>query len=68
MYLFYFLLCKLEESIGFVKIFDFQFLMDLHILGSPDHDLTISEKCLSSCLSVRSFVCLSVCVHRTKIL
>ena len=29
---------KTEESIGFVKIFDFQFLMDLYILGCHEHD------------------------------
>ena len=37
---------KIEESIGFVKIFDFRVLMDLHVLGCPEHDLTISGKCL----------------------
>ena len=40
-----------------MKIFDFRFLMDLHILGCPEHDLTISGKCLSVCESV----CLCVC-------
>ena len=38
-----------EESIGFVKIFDFQFLMDLHGLRCPEHDITISGKCPSVC-------------------
>ena len=40
----------MEESIGFVKIFDFQFLMDLQALGCSEHDLFISKKCLSECL------------------
>ena len=40
-----FLLSSIEvyESIGFVKIFDFQFLIDLHILGCPGHNLFIPE-------------------------
>ena len=36
----------IEETIFFVKIFDFQFLMDLHVFGCPEHDLAISEKYL----------------------
>ena len=54
---------KVEENIGFVQIFDFRFLMDLHVLGCPEHDLTLFWKisvCLWFCL------CVSVCV--TKIL
>ena len=47
---FYFLLYTQEESIGFVKIFDFRFLIDLHVLRCPEHDLTIFRKCLSVCL------------------
>ena len=43
--------------IGFVKIFDFRFLMDLYILECPDHDLTISGKCLYACLSACPCVC-----------
>ena len=50
----------MEESIDFVEIFYFWFLMDLHALGCPEHDLTVSGKCLS--------VCVSVCVSMTKIL
>ena len=42
----------MEEIIGFVQIFDFQFLMGLRVLGCPEHDLTISGKCLSLSLSV----------------
>ena len=41
-----------EESIGFVQILDFRFLIDLHVLKRPEHDLTISGKCLSVCVSV----------------
>ena len=54
---FYFLLSsiKIEESISFVQISDFRFLMDLHVLGCPEHDLSISGKCLSVCESV--YVC-----------
>ena len=33
-----------EESIGITKIFSFWFLMSLHILGCPEHDLTIFAK------------------------
>ena len=32
---------SIEENICFVKIFDFRFLMDLHCLRCPEHDLTI---------------------------
>ena len=41
-----------------MEIFDFRFLMDLHVLGCPDDDLTISGKCLSVCMCVcgKSFV------------
>ena len=35
-----------------MKIFDFRFLMDLQVLGCPEHDLTVSGNCLSVCLSV----------------
>ena len=66
--LFYFLLYALEKSIGFVKIFEFRFSMDLHVLGYPEHDLTIFRKCLSVCLCVCVDVCLCVCVSVTKIL
>ena len=30
-----------------MQIFDFMLLMDLHVLGCSEHDLTISRKCLS---------------------
>ena len=32
-----------------MQIFDFRFLMELHVLGCPEHGLTISGKCLSLC-------------------
>ena len=38
-------------------MFDFRFLMDLHVLERPDQDVTISGKCLH----VRLFVCMCVC-------
>ena len=41
-----------EESTGFLQIFDFRFLMDLHVLGCSEHDLTIFGKCLSVCVCV----------------
>ena len=47
-------------QIGFVKVFDFRFLMDLHVLGCVKHDLTISRKCLSVCLCFCASVCLCV--------
>ena len=34
-----------------MQIFDFRFLLDLHVLGCPEQDLTISGKCLPVCLS-----------------
>ena len=37
------------------KIFDFRFLMDLHVLRYPQHDLTIFRKCLSVCMSPKFF-------------
>ena len=35
-----------------MQIFYFRFLMDLHVLGCPEHDLTIYTKCLSVYISV----------------
>ena len=49
---FYFLLYTSEESIGFTKIFDIRFSMDLQVLRCPEHDLTIFRKCMSIGLSV----------------
>ena len=69
---FFFVICTFfyihkKKSIGFGKIFDFRFSMDLHVLRCPEHDLTIFRKCLSVCLSV----CLPVlfcghCMSRTN--
>ena len=39
----------------FCETFNFRFLMDLHVLGCLQHDLTISGKCLS--VSVREKFC-----------
>ena len=44
-FFFHFLLYIQEESIGFAKIFDFRFSMDLHVLRCPEQDLII-RKCL----------------------
>ena len=55
---FFFKLSSIEEIIGFVEIFDFRFLIDLCVVGYPEHDLIISGKCLTGCL----------CVGMTKIL
>ena len=41
-----------EESIDFVQIFNCRFLMDLHVLGCPEHVMTVPRKCLSVCMSV----------------
>ena len=41
------------ESIGFVKIFDLRFLMDLHVFCCLKHNFTIYTKCLSVCVSAR---------------
>ena len=47
---FYFLLYpSQEENIVILKIFDFRFLTDLHVLECPEHDFTIFTKCLSVC-------------------
>ena len=52
-FVFYLLLYSIyEESIRVVKIFEFLFSMDLHILGCPEHKFTIFTKCLSVCLCV----------------
>ena len=40
------------------------FFLDLHVLECPEHDLTISGKCLSVCVSA----CVHVCVCVTRIL
>ena len=36
-----------KKNIVFIKSFDFWFLMDLHVIGCPGHDLSIAGKCLS---------------------
>ena len=36
----------MEGNVGFMKIYDLWFLMDLHVLGWPEHDLTSFPKCL----------------------
>ena len=41
-----------------VQIFEFWFLKNLHILGCPDHDLTIYGICLSVCLDVWTCICM----------
>ena len=46
----------IEENIGFIKIFDFRFVADLHVLGGSEHDFTISGKCLSLCASDKNFL------------
>ena len=35
---------------------NFRFLMKFHALGCPEHDLTISGKCLSVCVCDKNFV------------
>ena len=39
-----------------MKNFDFWFLMDLHILGCFEYDLTISGKCLCACVCDKNFM------------
>ena len=46
------------KSIGFVKIFDMQFTVDLHVLLCPKHVLTTFRKC----------ACLKYCGHCTSII
>ena len=47
-YHYYFLLYYTdEEKTEIVKILDFWFLTDLHILRYPEHDFTIFRKCRS---------------------
>ena len=43
-----------------MKIFDSRFLVDLHVLGCPEHEFTIFRKCLCVCVCVD--VCGDVCV------
>ena len=47
-----------RKIIGFLQIFDFRLLMDLHDLGCPEHNLTISRKCLFVylCVHDKNFV------------
>ena len=40
-----------EESVGFAKILDNRFSMDLHVSRCPEHDLSIFRKRLSVCMS-----------------
>ena len=47
----YFLLLSISgKRIGIVKIFDFLFLTDLHVLRCFEHDFAIFTKCLSICV------------------
>ena len=51
-FLSYRLICFIiiDESIGFVKILHCRFLMDLHVPGWSEHDLTVSGNfCLCVC-------------------
>ena len=49
-YLFYILVSMYKkESIGFVQTFDLRFLMDLHVSGCSEYDLTTFTKSLSVC-------------------
>ena len=41
----------IEKSIVFVKIFNFRFLTDLHILGCSEHNFTTLKK-ISVCASI----------------
>ena len=51
---FYFLLySKKGISIGMVKSFDFWFLMDLNVLGCPEHDFNIFKKYMSLCICTK---------------
>ena len=59
-YLFPFFHIK-RKSMSFMQLFDFRFLIDLHVLGCPENDLTTFGKCLSVCLSVCVSVCVTVC-------
>ena len=56
MIFFYLSSIKIEESIGFIKTFSFWFLMDLHVLGCPEHDLPDSGKRLSVCVCDKNIV------------
>ena len=44
---------------GFEKALDFRLLMDLHVFGCPEHEMTISEKksvCVCVCVCDKNFV------------
>ena len=60
---FYFLLYGWEDSIGFAKISNIRFWMDLHVLRCTKHDLIILRKCLSVCMSLK--FC-EHCISRTN--
>ena len=53
-----------RRKYGFRAKFLFPVFDGFNVLGCPEHDLTISGKCLSVCL----YVCVSLCVCVTKIL
>ena len=53
---FFFISFYIGKSTGFVKVWDFQFLMDLYVLEFPEHNFTISRKCLSVCMCDQNFV------------
>ena len=44
--IFHFLLCRSEERIRIGEFSDFRFLMNLHVLGSIEQNLTIFGKCM----------------------
>ncbi len=51
-----------ESYVVFVKKFDFRFLTDLSVLGSPESKKVVFKKCLSGCTCVCVCVCMYVCV------
>ena len=52
---FFYINRTIEESISFVKTFDFLFLMDLHALQCLEYGFTISGNYVSVCVSVRQY-------------
>ena len=50
--LFIFFCIQKEKELEWRKIFDFRFLMDLHVMEYPEHNLTIFGKCLVSAIEI----------------
>ena len=62
----YFLLYTHRKSNGFAKIFDFQFLIHLHVLRCSEPNLTIFRKSLSVCMYVTNIFTFFYILYKEK--